>query len=439
MRARRSAVRLLVAMFAVFAVPAAARGDAPGLSRQDRQLAREMLESVRAVVERTYYDRAYHGIDIRARFKAAGAMIDQAPTLAHAYTLIAQALMGLGDSHTFFVPPDRPSTYEYGWDMQMVGDECVVAAVDPASNAAAQGLKAGDRLLRIEAFTPSRSELWKLEYAYSSLAPRPLLNVVAQSPGGLPRRLELSAKVTRGPSTVSIEVADAASMSRDVARRSRIRSNRIARVGRVAVWKIASFDFPPDQLDAAADEALMGAESLILDLRGNSGGRVTTLERLVGRLFDRDVIIAARTGRRAMKPLAGRTRKGSFGGPIVALIDAASASASELLARTLQIEHRGVVIGDRSAGSVREARLVPLLLEKGPALITYSASVTDADLVMSDGGSLEGIGVEPDITLLPTSGDLAAGRDPVLARAATMIGAPLDPTSAGALFPVRWK
>lgn len=139
-----------------------------------------------------------------------------------------------------------------------------------------------------------------------------------------------------------------------------------------------------------------------------------------------------------MKPLTSRTRTGFFSGRIVALVDAASASASELLARTLQIEYRGVVIGDRSAGSVREARLVPLLLERGPALITYSASITDADLVMSDGGSLEGIGVEPDTIVLPSAEDLARGRDPVLARAAAIVGAPLDPSSAGALL-VRWK
>ena len=83
--------------------------------------------------------------------------------------------------------------------------------------------------------------------------------------------------------------------------------------------------------------------------------------------------------------------------------------------------------------------MVPLLLQKGPALITYFASVTDADLVMPDGRSLEGVGVEPDLLLLPTADDIAHRRDPVLTRAAGMLGAPLDPSSAGALFPVRWK
>jgi C-terminal processing protease CtpA/Prc len=57
---------------------------------------------------------------------------------------------------------------------------------------------------------------------------------------------------------------------------------------------------------------------------------------------------------------------------------------------------------------------------------------------MSDGKSLEKLGVTPDINLLPSAADLAAGRDPVLARAAELAGAKMDAAEAGKMFPYEW-
>ncbi|MFY9610079.1 MAG: hypothetical protein WAU45_15875, partial [Blastocatellia bacterium] len=76
-----------------------------------------------------------------------------------------------------------------------------------------------------------------------------------------------------------------------------------------------------------------------------------------------------------------------------------------------------IVVGDWSAGAVMRALHYEHQLG-ADTVVFYGASVTDADLIMSDGRSLERIGVTPDETLLPTAADIAAKRDPVLARAA---------------------
>jgi len=122
----------------------------------------------------------------------------------------------------------------------------------------------------------------------------------------------------------------------------------------------------------------------------------------------------------------------------VLLVDSQSGSAAEVLARIVQLEKRGVVIGDRSAGGVMVSRFHSHLMGDNTAVF-YGASVAEYDLVTSDGKSLEKVGVTPDEALLVTAADLAAQRDPVLARAAEIAGVKLSPEKAGAMFPIIWE
>src|SRR5207253_1910338 len=98
-------------------------------------------------------------------------------------------------------------------------------------------------------------------------------------------------------------------------------------------------------------------KALILDLRGNGGGAEETLLRLIGNFFDHDIKVGDLKSRKEEKPMVAKTRGAAgFSGKLVVLIDSNSGSAAELFARVVQLEKRGAVIGDLSAGAVMLAR-----------------------------------------------------------------------------------
>ena len=55
--------------------------------------------------------------------------------------IIAQAVLNLGDSHTFFIPPQRQADTDYGVDFQVIGDDVYVVKVKDKSDASAKGIK----------------------------------------------------------------------------------------------------------------------------------------------------------------------------------------------------------------------------------------------------------------------------------------------------------
>jgi len=171
----------------------------------------------------------------------------------------------------------------------------------------------------------------------------------------------------------------------------------------------------------------------VLDLRGDPGGLESALLRLAGNLVGADTF-GVRRQRAKTESLRTRTGGPRFTGTVVAVVDAQSMSAAELLAYLLQLRKRGTVVGDRTAGAVMESKGYEHRVGVD-VVVFYYMSVTVADLVFSDGTRLEGRGVIPDEIVLPSGGDLAGLRDPALARAITLAGHAVTPEAAGLLFP----
>ena len=412
------------------------------LNTVDRDRGHVMLRALKNEIKKSYYDATFRGIDLEARFKTADEKLDGATSLGQVFGIIAQVLLDFEDSHLFFIPPQRPDTVDYGWQMQMVGDKCYVSAVKPASDAETKGLKPGDLIKTVDAFSPTRENLWKLKYLYYALRPRPGMRLIVQSPNGADRQLDVMAKVKQGKRRLDLTGAtsdnDIWDLIREGENEDRLRRHRYFEMGDDAlIWKMPQFDLDERGIDDLMAKAKK-RKGLVLDLRGNQGGAEETLKYLLGYFVDADVKIGDIKRRKETKELMVKARGGGFKGKLVVIIDGESGSSAEIFARMIQMEKAGTVIGDRSAGAVMRAKGYHFQLG-ADTVVFYGASITDADLIMTDGQSLERKGVKPDELLLPTAEDIAAKRDPVLSRAAALVGLKLDPAKAGAMFPVEWR
>jgi C-terminal processing protease CtpA/Prc len=388
-----------------------------------------MLRQVRHDVEQNYYDPQFHGLDLKSQFNGAEQRLKAAPSLTDAFAIVANLLLQFDDSHTVFIPPNRTTHVDYGWQMAMVGDVPLITTVDPQSDAAAKGLAAGDRVLLLNGFSPDRSNLPRLDYLYRFIRPQAQQRVAVLKPDGSARTVDV---VSRLQTRQSPDAGDLLADLEQLLDRARDRS---AAVGdEVLVWKMAVFG-QPDAVDEMIRKA-RGYKTLVLDLRGNGGGSVAALRELVSRCIDHIVVVASEKRRGKEAREVARPAKNGFAGRLVVLVDSRSASAAEMFARIVQIEKRGTVLGDRTAGAVMTSRVFPHNV--GVASVAfYATSVTIADVRMSDGASLEHIGVEPDEIVLPRPSDLAGGRDPVLAQAIALAGGRVTPEEAGRLLALR--
>ena len=403
----------------------------------ERNQVETMLYQVSKDLTKHYYDPKLHGVDWPTVARDAREKMKQEKSLNMAMAHVAAALDSLNDSHTYFIPPRRPYVVDHGWTVQMIGDKCFVTRVRPGGDADIHGAKPGDRLLAINGYWIGRDNLWKIEFAFNVLRPLPQLVVTLQDPEGTERKVGLDAKLIDRAHLQNLDMNTIQNIWFQEEDWAREQNLRFAELGDdLLIAKLPSFMFAEDSINKLMHKAQKHKE-LILDLRENPGGDADMLKAIVSNLFEHDVKIYDRVTRDSTKPIVVKPTHHPFAGKLILLVDSKSASASELLARVVQLEKRGTVLGDRTSGSVMEAQVYSY--QAGFDVVTfYGASITDANLIMSDGQSLEHVGVTPDQLVIPKPSDLANGFDPVLAQAAELVGVKITPEQAGRLFPYKW-
>ena len=407
----------------------------PGrISKADRDTALGILDNVSKGVHNLYFDPKMGGLDWNAVIASAKAKISQSNSMNEALTQIAVAVSALNDSHTVFEPPARPYKLDFGVDYQLIWNRCFVMQVRPGSDAETKGLKPGGEILAIDGIAPRRQNFQNIQYLIYTLDPRPDLHLKMRYASG-ERDFTVTAKLTLSP---DLAYRPGASVRYDNYRHNenvehRMRM-RLAYFGDVCILKFPWFFYDADLFYSLSGD-IRKMRGLIIDLRGNGGGAVETLKYFIGMFFDHDVKLYDQVQRKKTSPEVAKSEHHAyFPGKVIVLVDSESASAAEIFARVMQLEKRGTVIGDHTSGSVMEATDF-YFASSG---VDYGAEVTIANLIMTDGKSIEHVGVNPDEVVLPQPADLESGRDPVLAHAAQELGVTISPEDAGKLFPYEW-
>jgi carboxyl-terminal processing protease len=134
-----------------------------------------------------------------------------------------------------------------------------------------------------------------------------------------------------------------------------------------------------------------GMQSLILDLRGNPGGLLTTAIEISDRFLPAGTIVSTRGRTSADNSQEVAQQPNTWKTPLVVLIDHDSASASEIFAAAIQENQRGLIVGETSYGKGTVQTLFPLQSASG------ALRLTTAKFYSPDGREMAGQGVTPDI------------------------------------------
>jgi carboxyl-terminal processing protease len=175
-------------------------------------------------------------------------------------------------------------------------------------------------------------------------------------------------------------------------------------------------------------EELADSPGLVIDLRGNPGGSVHAVNLMLAKFFTARTELGHATTRTG-QPVAlflgaveiiklKRTVDGdpnAYKGPVVILMNAQSASGSELFAGTMQAAGRAVVAGEPSCGCL--LGFLGYARVPGGGELAYS----EVGFVMSNGRRIEGEGVIPDYPVNVTLSDLQLNRDRGLEQAQAIL------------------
>jgi carboxyl-terminal processing protease len=404
--------------------PASNEFGAPAVLPLDTAARERAFDFVWRTIDERYHDPALNGVDwgaIGRRYRplALAARDDQA-----FWDVLDKMTGELRDAHTRVESPAsvelrrRDESITLGFSFVQVDGRLTVNAVHPDSDAWWAGVRPGMIVVSI-AGEPA-------ELAYEKLKADTRYDSTERS-----RHLRAIRRLMTGDlgSTLAFtfERADATRFEATLSRRKV--TFRASAAHRVLPSGFGYVRFTQWTLGAtaraiAAIEELKATPGMIIDLRGNPGGSVHAVNQLLDRFFAKPTELGRATTRtgQPVSVLFGAVeivklravvegRADAYAGPVVILVNAGSASGSELFAGTMQAMNRARVVGEPTCGCL--LGFLGYAHIPGGGELAYS----EVGFVMTNGKRIEGEGVIPDHLVAPTRIDLQQNRDRPLEEA----------------------
>jgi len=391
------------------------------LTPKDRK---EVFEKVWREIHDRYYDASYNGVDWNEVHQRYEPLVEATKNDLEFYALMSQMTSELHDAHTRFNSPQQWKNFRrqqgvtVGFSVDDLDGKTAVTNVIPGTDAARQGIEPGMVVLRVDD-TPVAERIAEIEKkrqpSSSERATRWIIyNRLLAGPPDTPVKVALQ----RGDGSVLV-----VSVRRQIYSEAPEVTTHVLPSGNVYI-RFDGFQHPITKEFRQALQKFHEAPGLIVDLRRNGGGDLAVLLPIAGYFYGKKTLFA-KDSTRTGKPLSsyvglfklplqlyvGRPGEQIYSGPVVILVNAHSASSSEVFAAGMQDTLRAKVIGSQSCGCVLGIAK-PRVMKGGGVL-----EMSEVLWFSPKGRKLEGTGIIPDKIVVPSVVDLQRRRDPVLAEA----------------------
>jgi carboxyl-terminal processing protease len=285
------------------------------------------------------------------------------PDSLDTHDLLMSAIEGMvaaADPHSYVTPATRLDSakeaemragrlYPVPIAFRFVGGAPLVSGVEPGSRAVSLDILPGDELVAVNGRAIAATSADELELALSGPknSTATLILRRRRADGTIARleRVVVRERVEESSAVPAAVMLD-------------------AQTGYVRVTTFIG-DKIADDLHAALERLeSSGMRRLILDLRGNGGGRVDEAKRIAGEFLPRGTIVYTSSGRKAEITDTGRVQRSFWQSerryPIVLMVDDGTASASELVAGALQDHDRALIVGRPTFGKSLIMQTFPL-------------------------------------------------------------------------------